>query len=104
MKYIKDVEEYESVNTEVMSFVERFRRECSEIETVRVSQNMRHVRVLCTSEVCICFERLSGDCYVSCDHAIYIASAGGEYIDDIDEAVTVALRLYRDNREEIAKL
>lgn len=104
MKYIKDIDEYESVEDEVMLFVERFRRESSEIETVRMSQNMRHVRVLCPSEVCICFERLEHDYYVSCDHAIYVTSAGGEYVDDIDEAVTVALRLYRDNREELSQL
>jgi hypothetical protein len=104
MEYIKEIDEYESINNEVMSFVERFRRECSEIETVRVSQNMRHVRVLLRSDVCICFERLSEDYYVSCDHSVYVTSAGGEYVDDIDEAVTVALQLYRDNRERLSKL
>jgi hypothetical protein len=100
MEYIKDIDAYDSLPAHVETFVDNFRSECGlEVESVQLSKNKRHVRVLCERNMCVCFEQLKDqdDYYVWVGHSIEIASCGGEYVDSVKEGIDVALQIYQQS-------
>jgi hypothetical protein len=99
MEYIKDIDAYDSLPAHIETFVDNFSAECGlEVESVQLSVNKRHVRVLCESDMCVCFEALKDhDYYVWVGHSIEVASCGGEYVDSVEDAVDVALHIYQQS-------